>query len=136
MKGSSYRDRDYAFGKAMLVLRTRIGLTQIELAGLLGISRRAVSDWEAGKSYPKLVHLKQFVALAFEHRAFPAQSEADELRTFWQASHQKVPLEKAWSDGLPYTKPLRATQVETGPCHPGLLWSQVGIGTADRLDSG
>ncbi|HEX9616526.1 MAG TPA: helix-turn-helix domain-containing protein [Anaerolineales bacterium] len=48
MKGSSYRDRDYAFGQAMLTLRTRIGLTQAGLASFLGVSRRAVGDWEAG----------------------------------------------------------------------------------------
>ncbi len=42
MKRFSYRERDYAFGQAMLTLRTTIGLTQAGLADLLGISRRAV----------------------------------------------------------------------------------------------
>ena len=32
MKGSSYRERDYAFGRVMLTLRTRLELTQTELA--------------------------------------------------------------------------------------------------------
>ena len=53
MKGSSYRDRDYAFGQAMLTLRTTIGLTQAGLARHLDISRKAVGEWEAGLTYPK-----------------------------------------------------------------------------------
>ena len=32
MKGSSYRERDYAFGRVMLTLRTRLELTQTVLA--------------------------------------------------------------------------------------------------------
>ncbi len=57
MKRSLYRDRDYAFGQVMLTLRTVIGLTQIELADLLGVTRRAVGDWEGGLTYPKAEHL-------------------------------------------------------------------------------
>ena len=54
MRGSSYRDRDYAFGQAMLTLRTSIGLTQAGLARHLDISRKAVGEWEAGLTYPKI----------------------------------------------------------------------------------
>jgi len=44
VKRLSYRERDYAFGQAMLTLRTTIGLTQAGLADLLGLSRRAVAE--------------------------------------------------------------------------------------------
>ena len=53
MKRYSYRKRDYAFAQMMLTLRTTLGLTQAGLAEVLGISRRAVAEWEAGLSYPK-----------------------------------------------------------------------------------
>ena len=46
MKGSSYRERDYAFGQLMLTLRTKLELTQTELAEVLGVRRRAVINWE------------------------------------------------------------------------------------------
>ena len=46
MKPSSYGERDYAFGQAMLTLRTAIGLTQAGLAEFLGVSRKAVGGWE------------------------------------------------------------------------------------------
>ncbi len=54
MKGSSYRERDYAFGQVMLTLRTILGLTQTELADWLGVTRRAVGDWEGGSTIPRL----------------------------------------------------------------------------------
>src|ERR1700730_1828574 len=50
MKRSSYGEQDYAFGQAMLTLRTTIGLTQAGLARHLGVSRRAVGKWEVGSS--------------------------------------------------------------------------------------
>ena len=52
MNGSSYRERDYAFGQLMLTVRTRLGLTQTELAEMLGVRRRAVIDWEGGLTTP------------------------------------------------------------------------------------
>jgi WD40 repeat protein/transcriptional regulator with XRE-family HTH domain len=100
MKGSLYRDRDYAFGQAMLTLRTVLRLTQTELADLLGVTRRAVGDWEAGLTYPKAEHLKQFVVLAVERQTFPVGREAEEVRTLWQAARQKVLLDEAWFAAL------------------------------------
>ncbi len=100
MKESSYRDRDYAFGQVILTLRTRLGLTQTELANELGVTRRAVGDWEAGLTYPKAEHLKQFVVLAIERQAFPVGREAEEVRVLWQAARQKVLLDEAWLAAL------------------------------------
>jgi WD40 repeat protein/transcriptional regulator with XRE-family HTH domain len=100
MKGSSYHDRDYAFGQAMLTLRTTIGLTQAGMARYLGISRKAVGEWEAGLTYPKAEHLKAFIALASEQQAFPAGREEEEIRAFWHEAHQKVLLDEAWLAAL------------------------------------
>ena len=52
MPRHSYREYDYTFGQTMLTLRTSMGLSQAGLAELLGISRRAVGEWEAGSNYP------------------------------------------------------------------------------------
>src|SRR2546425_2592741 len=95
MNRSLYGERDYAFGKLILTLRTQMGLTQTGLAKLLHISRRAVTEWEAGSTYPKAEHLKELIALAVRASAFPAGREAQEIRALWKAAHQKVLLDEA-----------------------------------------
>src|SRR6266699_680736 len=100
MKRSSYGERDYAFGQAMLTLRTAIGLTQAGLADLLGVSRKAVGGWESGGSYPKAGHLKALLTLAVQQGTFPAGREAEEIRAFWKAAHQKVLLDESWLSAL------------------------------------
>ncbi len=96
MKGSSYRNRDYAFGQTILTLRTTIGLTQVVLAEHLGVTRKAVGGWESGLTYPKAEHLKAFMILAIEQRAWPFGHEEEEIHAFWQAAHQKEPLDETW----------------------------------------
>src|SRR5947209_6255697 len=100
MKRSSYGERDYAFGQAMLTLRTALGLTQADLAEFLGVSRKAVGGWESGGSYPKAEHLKALLTLAVQEGTFPAGREAEEIRAFWKAAHQKVLLDESWLSAL------------------------------------
>jgi transcriptional regulator with XRE-family HTH domain len=71
MKRYSYSERDYAFGQLMLTLRTTIGLTQAGLGERLGVSRRAVAEWEGGLSYPKAERLKLLIELGCSCRSFP-----------------------------------------------------------------
>ena len=97
---SSYRERDYTFGQAMLTLRTAIGLTQAGLAKYLGISRRAVGEWEAGSSYPKVEHLRNMITLGVSQQAFTAEHEAEEIRALWKAARQKVLLDERWLSTL------------------------------------
>ncbi len=100
MKQSFYGERDYASGQAMLSLRAAMGLTQASLATLLGVSRKAISRWEAGESYPKAEHLKALLELAVEQQAFPVDSKEEKIRAFWQAAHQKVLIDDTWLAAL------------------------------------
>src|SRR5438445_13034230 len=100
MNRSLYGERDYAFGQRILTLRTHIGLTQAGLAKRLGVSRRAVTEWEGGLSYPKAEHLQELIALGVRASAFPAGREAEEIRALWHAAHRKMLLDEAWLAAL------------------------------------
>jgi WD40 repeat protein/transcriptional regulator with XRE-family HTH domain len=100
VKRHSYRERDYAFGQIILTLRTAIGLTQARLADDIGVSQRAVAEWEAGSNYPKTEHLKQLIILGMRASAFPVWREEEEIRILWKAAHQKVLLDDAWLHAL------------------------------------
>src|SRR5262249_13019926 len=101
----------------MLRLRTAIGLTQGSLAALLRVSRHAIGGWEAGQSYPKAEHLKQFIALGVQQHVFAAGSEEEEIRALWRASHQKVLLDEQWLHELlsPQAPPLMEVAVKQTP---------------------
>src|SRR5947209_19633732 len=49
----SYRQRKYEFSKQLFELRTRLLLTQGQLAELIGVHWHSVQKWETGESYPK-----------------------------------------------------------------------------------
>ncbi len=137
MNRSPHGERDYAFGQAMLTLRTSIGLTQAGLADLLHVSRRAVAEWEAGSAYPKTDHLKRLVMLGVQQQAFPAGREAEEVRALWKAAHQKVLLDELWLAELlsqqrpspPFAAPQPGEQTSTrdqavgqSACGPRVDW--------------
>src|SRR5712691_9725743 len=100
VKRYSYEERDYAFGLLIQTLRTTIGLSQAGLGELLGISRRAVAEWEGGLSYPKTERLKQLISLGVQQQAFAVGREEQEIRALWKAAHLKVLLDDAWLHDL------------------------------------
>src|SRR4051812_9085866 len=96
MKRSSYSERDYTFGQAMLTLRTALGLTQAGLAQRFGVSGRAVRQWEAGLIYPKAKHLKAFLTLCVRQQAFPPGGKEGETGALGKAAPKRVLLDEAW----------------------------------------
>jgi WD40 repeat protein/DNA-binding XRE family transcriptional regulator len=114
-KFSRYDERDYAFGQVMVTLRTTLGLTQAGLAEFLGVSRRAVLEWEGGSSYPTADHLTQFITLCVQQQAFPAGREAQEIRTLWKTARQKVLLDEQWLSALLGEQPPALTLVLPEP---------------------
>ncbi len=69
----------------MLKLLTSIGLTQAGLADLLGVSRRAVGEWEAAATIPNV-----------QQHVFAPEREEEEIRALWKTAHQRVLLDEAW----------------------------------------
>ncbi len=109
MPHSTYAERDYSFGQQILSLRTASHLTQAGLAERLGVSRPAVVGWEAGTSYPSPAHLKHLVELFLVQHAFHRGQEAEEIRTLWQSSRVRVPLDETWLSGLLGKRPDSST---------------------------
>src|SRR5260370_15709057 len=122
----------------MLALRPSLGLTQAELAERLRVSGRAGREWEAGSSYPKAQHLQHVIALAVRASAFPPGREAEEIRAFWQAAHQKVLLDERWLQELLGTQRPRLASVAPGPVEQTRSSEQVGAQPArgPRVDWG
>ena len=58
-----YRHHGYELGNQLLILRTRVALTQIALAEQIGVHRRSVQNWETGVSYPKAEMLQRLIAV-------------------------------------------------------------------------
>jgi len=111
MRRSSYGERDYAFGELILTLRSAIGLTQAGLSDQLGISKKAVGEWEAGSSYPKATHLKALIALAVKEQVWAFGHEEEEIRALWKAAHQKMLLDETWLSVLLSEPPAPSAQV-------------------------
>jgi WD40 repeat protein len=80
----------------MLLRSVSIGLTQAGLARLLGVSRRAVSEWEGGSNYPKAEHLQHVLELCVQQRIFAPEREEEEIRALWKMAHQRVLLDEGW----------------------------------------
>lgn len=96
-----YKPRKYAVGQALLTLRYRTKLTQIEVATLVGVSKRSVLNWEGGQSYPKEGHLRQLIALFVAKGAFTPGDELAEAERLWErasqdASQRLGPFDQAW----------------------------------------
>jgi transcriptional regulator with XRE-family HTH domain len=129
MRGTNYLERDHTFGQMMLTMRTRVGLSQAELARMLGVSRKAIGDWERGSSYPTNKHLQQFIALAIQHRAFPAGREVEEVRAIWQGAHQRVLFDETWLTPL-------LPQPEASPSFQSIQQAEVAaeVAPAPRVD--
>jgi WD40 repeat protein/DNA-binding XRE family transcriptional regulator len=97
--------RDYGFANKALALRKRIGLTQEAVAGLLGVSARAVYAWEGGLSFPTTERLKQCIALYLERGAFTAGQEAEEAAALWTSvrrtgARRAGPFDVQWFESL------------------------------------
>jgi transcriptional regulator with XRE-family HTH domain len=112
MPRHSSRERDYTFGQTMLKLRTSIGLTQAGLAARLGVSRRAVGEWETGSTYPKAEHLQHFLELCVQQHVFTPGREEAEIRALWKTAHQRLLLDEAWLSAVLTRPPAPPSPVE------------------------
>jgi transcriptional regulator with XRE-family HTH domain len=94
-------DYNYDLGNHLLILRTRIALTQIALAEQIGVHRRSVQKWETGLSYPKAEMLQRLIAVLLLHHAFMPGNEREEALALWEqatrdGSHPLPAFDEGW----------------------------------------
>src|SRR5262245_63284569 len=86
-----YRDRNYELGDQLLLLRSRVALTQFALAQQVGVHRRSVQNWETGVSYPKAEMLQRLISVFLRYHAFTPSNERAEALVLWQQATQDGP---------------------------------------------
>jgi len=90
-----------SFALLVLTLRKQAGLTQVELATLVGVTEKAVRNWEAGTAFPPENRLKKLIGIYLGLGAFTPGQERAEAKTLWKqacqtASHRKAIFNEAW----------------------------------------
>ena len=70
------------FSERLKKLRKQAGLTQVELAGKLGIVQSSYADWERGKKKPtqaNLVKIAQILNVSVDYLVGNSEEKTDEL---------------------------------------------------------
>jgi predicted ATPase/transcriptional regulator with XRE-family HTH domain len=81
----SHRNNRASPGELLKMLRTRSGLTQAQLADLLGLkSARMVRNWEGEFNLPTPDRLRGLIKLYLERKVFLTGQEIEEVRQVWQ----------------------------------------------------
>jgi WD40 repeat protein/transcriptional regulator with XRE-family HTH domain len=93
-----YNTKNYAFGLLLLTLREKAGLTQTAVAGLIGVSEKAVYNWEAGSDYPTGINLKKLIEIYLYKNVFTEGNEREEAQAVWQQVSLYAPRRKAIFD--------------------------------------
>src|SRR5918998_3366649 len=104
-----YRELRYAFGRQVLMLRTRVGLTQSALGSAIGVHRRSVQNWETGESYPKAETLQRLLAVLLHHHAFTEGQERAEAHALWSQAAQDGPHALAAFDDARFSHALASS---------------------------
>src|SRR5215813_2982866 len=101
-----YRDYHDEFGKQLLMLRTRVALTQSALAEHVDVHRRSVQNWETGVSYPKAETLQRLITVFLNHQVFTPGREREEAQSLWDQASEDGPHALASFDQVWFTRML------------------------------
>ncbi|WP_376794912.1 NB-ARC domain-containing protein [Thermogemmatispora sp.] len=96
-----YKLKDDRFGLLALTLREKAGLTQAEIATMLGVSERTIRHWEGGTAFPTSENLKKLIEIYLHYGAFHEEQAHEEARTLWQqaaesAARRSIPFDELW----------------------------------------
>jgi transcriptional regulator with XRE-family HTH domain len=80
-----------SFRGLVLRHRGRTGLTQRDMAGRVGVSRRTLQDWERGLAYPIPERLKSLITVLLDAGGLTVGREAADARVLWSAAPREAP---------------------------------------------
>jgi WD40 repeat protein/DNA-binding XRE family transcriptional regulator len=131
----SYRQRKYAFSTQLVQLRTRLVLTQGQLAEQIGVHWHSVQKWETGESYPKADTLQRLIAVLLRQQAFTIGSEREEAQALWRqvsedGQRQLASFDDAWfarllAELLSAPTPPSEPAVPLAPANPSIVdWGE------------
>src|SRR6266567_4404954 len=128
---SHYKFRDYQFGQRIMGLRKKAGLTQEEMAIQVGVSEKALRNWEGGIHYPRGANLQKLVEIYLLRQAFTSGQEQEEAKALWEllgrSSSRPMVFEEGWFQSL-----LKAK----GPLSSSTVQAHRGKGSASLIPSG
>src|SRR5438105_2358663 len=117
-----YKLRDFAFAQRLLTLRKRAALTQEAVALHVGVTEKALRNWEGGSNYPGEANLRKLLELYLDKGAFASGQEQDEARGLWEqlraSSHRLTSsFDEMWFAAL--LKARRARRISLAPLQEG-----------------
>src|SRR5213078_4138497 len=114
-----YKLRDFNFAQRLVVLRKRAHLTQKDIALRLGISKKAVRNWEGGSHYPSDANLRKLIEIYLYKDVFIPDHEQDEVHLLWEQLHECNPSRISSFDERWFLALLEKWQAQ-GPSFPRL----------------
>jgi LuxR family maltose regulon positive regulatory protein len=98
-----YKTNDDPFGLLVLTLRKKAGLTQVELAKLVGVTEKTVRNWERGTDFPSESNLKKLIETYLCRGVFTPGQEREGAKTLWERACQSASRRKAIFDETWFT---------------------------------
>src|SRR2546421_1200973 len=86
-----YKPRDFVFAQRLLSLRKRTALTQEAVALHVGVTEKAIRNWEGGSNYPSEANLRKLIELYLQKNVFAPGHEQDEACLLWEQLHERTP---------------------------------------------
>src|SRR5260370_10481564 len=83
-----YKARDFDFAQRLVTLRKHTGLTQGEIALRVGVTEKAIRNWEGGSNYPSEPNLQKLIEVYLGKNAFTSGHEQDEARLLGELLHE------------------------------------------------
>src|SRR5260370_2432473 len=96
---SHYKFRDYQFAQRIMALRKKAGLTQEEIAIQVGVSERALRNWEGGIHYPNGTNLQKLIKIYLLRKVFTSGQEQEEAKALWELLGQSTSRHLVFDEG-------------------------------------